>query len=418
MELKKGYNGPEYYPWYDWAKRYAAEYAFLLGSRDGYFGAQEESFVREMQRRLGNVVIDGKFGDVMAARTGYKWKTGLSTVVYPYRKIWIWTSPGSGANFDQGPSFELGKMCKDILHLNHQPVYFQKGGYLGLLGGDSKFSYVEVTWDQCKSIEWLWDNNKDVQEALAFARMQIGNRDPNSLSDQELINLARDIEFEGHFSGYSQSADGTEDAAEFLFGDPGFVHPGDKSQTPSTGKYRLLRHCVKRIVQFGNPSTPVTGIARKTRPVWLASKVRNINKANDFYAVAPDKIRPLFYSIVIKAETELPFGVRILRLAVPVILQYTPVLGLFGPLGQLAVAGMTGLNAGSSLLTGLFGQAGSDKDKEIDAKLIEMLGPMGILENVPGLLELLKSLPGLQAHGEYFKADIDAAYHHIASFRR
>ena len=53
---------------------------------------------------------------------------------------------------------------------------------------------------------------------------------------------------------------------------------------------------------FGNPSTKKTGIARKNRPAWLDALIRNINKPNDFYAVAPDEIRPAFYAIIIKAE--------------------------------------------------------------------------------------------------------------------
>lgn len=420
-ELKIGTQGSEVLKFYDYFTKWATSYSFLLGTRDGYYGNNEAAFTKELQRRLG-LPITGVFGDAEAVRTGYKFS---SAPPMKRRKIWIYTSPGSGASWDIGPSFELGRLCADILKLNHQPVSFQKGGYLGLLGGDSRFSYLDVIWDQCKSIEWLLDNNPDVREAYTQARVEAEKLMPgveiNSLSDSTLAQIASKLEFETHFSGYSQSADGVEEALEYLFGDPGYVHPGDKTSTLSSGKYRLLRHCVKLVVQFGNPSTKGTGIARKTRSDWLDKKVRNVNKADDFYAKVPsgDKIRPAFYAIIIEAETELPFFAHVLRIAVPIILQYVaPIAGFFGPLGQIAVASLAGLNAGLPLLTGMFGYAGSEKDKEIDDRIINILKPTGILQNVPGLIQLIGQLPGLQHHGEYFKDDIKQAYDHIASFRR
>lgn len=421
-ELKKGYQGPLYYPWYDWAVRYAPSYSFLLGSRDGYFGDGEASFVREMQRRAG-IVIDGKFGDRTAAAVNYKWPgTSAPPVVQKRRKIWLYSSPGSGADYWWGPSFELGERCKNILHINHQPVKFDKGGYLGALGGDPTFSYVEVTWSQCRSLEWLLDNNPDAQEAMRLAEQTCIQKQwqIETLNDSQLIEIARLLEFEFHASGYSQSADGLEDALEYLLGDPGFIHPGDKAQTLSKGKYRLLRHCLKLVVQFGNPSTKNTGIARKVRPLWLDAKIRNVNKPNDFYAVVPaiDGIRPAFYAVIIQAEMELPFFVHILRVSVPIIMSYIPILGFFGPLGQIAVAGMSGLNAGLPLFGSLFGMAGSQKDTKVDQDLINLLSPTGILQNIPGLIGLIGALPGLQAHGEYGPIDVDTAYGHIAGFRR
>lgn len=431
-ELKKGYNGLEYYPWYDWAKKYASSYAFLLGPRDGYFGAAEDAFVREMQRRLGNVVIDGVFGQQMAQATGYKWADGSVVVAQKRRKIWIYTFPGSGADYWWGPSHELGEKCRQILRLNHQPVKFEKGGYLGALGGNSKFSYDEVIWDQCKSLEWLLDNNADAQEAmrLAYQYMAAHGWREAELTDQQLIEIASQLEFEFHLSGYSQSADGGEESAEYLFGDPGYIHPGDKSQTPSIGKYMLLRHCLKLVVQFGNPSTDGTGIARKVRSRWLHNKIRNVNKKDDFYAVVPksDKIRPAFYAIIVKAEMELPFGVHVLRIALPIVMEWAslllpmlkPLIGGFGPLVQLGIGAISGLQglAASPILGGLMGQAQSEKDKKVDQDIIDILKPTGLLANIPGLIGLLAALPGLQSHGQYGPADVDVAYNHIAGFRR
>jgi hypothetical protein len=425
-ELKIGSQGAEVFRFYDFMQRYAKDYAFLLGKRDGYFGADEKRFVQELQKRA-HIVIDGVFGDRTANAVGYRW-TGTTTppVVIARRKIWLWNFPGSGANFDQGPSFQLGQRVKDVLKLNPQPVYFQKGGYLGLLGGDSKFSYVEVTFDQYKSLNWLWDNNADVQEAMSQARAAATRLFPakseEDLTDAELVLIAKDIEFEGHLSGYSQSADGLEDALEILLGDGGFIHPGDPGALPNyPGEYRLIRHCIKLVVQFGNPATKNTGIANKRRPAWLDKKIRNVNYANDFYAVAPDEIRRRMYAIIIKAESELPFFVRVMKIAIKVL---TPVIsvfgGILGPLGPVVIAGMAGISALSGLLGGFMGQAASAADEEVDRQIEEMFSITGLISNIPGMFALLGALPGLQAHGgyEFDPVKMDEAFNHIAGFRR
>jgi hypothetical protein len=288
-ELKLGSQGAEVDRFHDYFTKWAASYAFLLGKRDGYYGADEAAFTRELQRRLG-IVIDGVFGDRIASKVGYRWTgTTAPPVVPARRKIWIYTAPGSGGNWDQGPSFMLGVRCKDVLNLNHQPISFQMGGYLGFMGGDPKFSYNEVIWDQYKSLEWLLDNNPDAQEALRLAQDLVSNEvDIDDLTDAELFAIAAKLEFEMHVSGYSQSAQGMEEACEALFGDGGFVHPGDPTKTPmGPGKYRLIRHCLKLSVEFGNPSTEGTGIARKVRSAWLTKKTRNVNYDNDFYAKVP-----------------------------------------------------------------------------------------------------------------------------------
>lgn len=423
---------------------YAASYAFLLGKRDGYFGLDEERFVKELQRRLNasgvsGIVIDGIFGDRTAAAVGYRW-TGTTTppVVTKRRKIWIYSCPGSGANWDQGPSFDLGVRCKDVLNLNHQPVYFQKGGYLGFLGGDPSFSYNEVTWDQYKSIEALMDMNADVQEALRKAEAYCASNswNPDDVTDSQLRQIANTLEYEQQASGYSQSAEGLEAACEMIYGDGDFIHPGNPNQdTPSgPGKYRLLRHCLKLVVQFGNPSTAGSGIARKVRSSWLANKIRNVNYDNDFYAVVPqsDKIRPAFYAIIVEAEMELPFFVHVLRVSIPIISAWAavaipivgPMLGGFGPMMQLALGMITGAQGlgNNPLLGGLLGQAGSNRDTKVDADIIALLTPTGLLsiEQVMGLIGLVAALPGLEAHGRYpfDPVMMDRAYAHIAGFRR
>lgn len=401
--LKINSQGDEVFRFYDYFSRWAKDYSFLLGKRDGYYGSDEARFVDELQRRLG-LPRTGIFSDVEASRTGYRWTGTSAPPVVKRRKIWIFTAPGSGARWDFGPSFDLGNRCQDVLKINHQPVSFQMGGYLGFMGGDPKYSYNDVTYDQYKSLEWLMDNNPDAQEALRQAAS--GVRPEN-------------IEFEMHASGYSQSADGFEDALEVLFGDGGFIHPGDKTRTPSPpGKYKPIRDSLKLVVQFGNPSTKDTGIARKKRPEWLNRRIRNINKPNDFYAVATDTIRPAFYAIIVQAEMELPFFIHVMKIAMKVMEPMLPIFGgLLGPLGPLAVAGLAGINQLTPMLGGLMGQAGG-ADEQVDRDIVEMLTLTGMIKNVGGIIGLVGALPGLQAHGMYGPVDVDAAYNHIAGFKR
>jgi hypothetical protein len=338
----------------------------------------------------------------------------------PHRKIWIWTAPGSGADWNVGPSFDLGEYCRTVLNINHQPLSFEKGGYLGLLGGDPTFSYVDVTYDEYLSLLHCLDVNPDVQEALAARE-----KDPNAVVDLEMW-----------FSGYSQSADGMEDALEILFGDGGFTIP-KTNQITTPGKYRLLRDRINGVVQFGNPSrqngseggipgyVPAGwGIARKVRPAWLANLVHNITRNKDFYACTEDEIRPLFYYEIVRANISLPFFVHIINIAIPVIMNFIPIIGQLAP--PIFIAGLAGISGLSGLLGGLMTNAPSQADKDVDAKLEAMLSPTGILTNIPGLLTLVGDLPGIQYHGDYWSPQPEfnglggtqVAMNHIAAFRR
>lgn len=387
-ELRKGSQGPEVGRWFDYFTKWASSYAFLLGKRDLYYGGDEETFTRELQRRLG-LPITGRFGDAEASRTGYRW-TGTSTPppAPPRREgFWIFTAPGSGASWDVGPSFEVGKWCEAALGFHHQPIGYPIGGYLGLMGGPPDLSYNEVIAAQGIELERLLDINPDVQAAMR-ARAS---------------NWSVPVKFRAVFSGYSQSADGMEDALVRLFGDG--------------GKYERLRDCILGVPNFGNPSKAPSantgvqgwnpagwGIARKVRPGWLSRLVVSITNPNDFYACVPDSdaIRPGFYAIIVQAELSLPFFVHVLKIAGPIILGTLPIFGPFlGPLAPIAIAGATGLTAFLPLLSGLMGQAQSGGDEEVDRKLIEMLSVTGLIKNVPALIGLVGALPGLQKHGEY-----------------
>jgi hypothetical protein len=419
-ELKIGYQGPLYYPWYDWAKQYAASYAFLLGAGDGYYGTSEAAFTREMQRRLG-IVQDGVFGDRTAAAAKYRWPGAAAPpAVPPRRPIWWYSHPGSGAEYWLGPSHDVGEMLcgrafnephRQSLDINHQPVKSAIGGYLGLMGGDSKLSYLEVLADLLASQRWLLQNNPDVTRALAARRA-----DPHAVVDVELW-----------FSGYSQKAEGICLAVAELFGDGGEFEP--------------IRDRINGVLCFGNPATPVTGIARKVLPAWLNRLVTNINMKDDFYAVAKDPIRPAFYAEIVKAEMELPFFVHLLRIALPIILEWAatimPILSPllagspFGPMAQMALPMISGLGqlGNNPALGGLLGLAGGGQDMATTKRIEDILSPSGVLENIPALIQLVGALPGLQSHGAYHatmpprpefgdRTGTQYAYDIVANFRR
>lgn len=387
-------RGDDVTHWQHWARGYAESYANLMGPVDGYYGNSDAEFTREMQRRLvasGHAIpITGVFDEATAAAVGY---AGITAA--PRRKIWIYTAPGSGADWWVGPAFELGEWCKKVLKLNHQPIGYAKGGYLGLMGGPPDLSYLDVTASIGAELARLLRANPDVVEAMAARRL-----DPNARVEVELW-----------FSAYSQSADGIEDALEELFGDG--------------GEFELIRDRINGVLQFGNPSKEKTGIARKTRAAWLRPLIRNITTKGDFYAEVADEIRPLFYEWFVRAETELPFVVYSAQIILPALLNLVApfVGGLASPLAGPVLAGITGASA-SVLGTVIGGVLGAKEQP--NPKLIELLSVRGVLTNIPQLVVLLAALPGLQAHGEYHlpkaefgnRTGIQVAYDMVAAFRR
>lgn len=382
-------RGDDVTHWQRWAKQYAEAYADIMGPVDGYYGNSDAAFTREMQRRL-SLPQTGEFDETTAGRVGYAGHTAD-----PRRPIWIYTAPGSGADWWVGPSFELGEWCKKVLKLNHQPVGYPKGGYLGLMGGPPDLSYLDVIRGLAVELRRLLRANPDVQEAMVARRR----------------DRAVTVEVELWFSGYSQSADGMEDALEVLFGDG--------------GEFELIRDRINGVIQFGNPSKDKTGIARKTRAPWLRSLVRNITTTGDFYAEANDDIRPLFYEWFIRAETEIPFVVYSAQIIIPALLNLVaPFLGgLASPLAVPILAGATGVSAG--LLGSVIGGVLGAKERP-NPKLIELLSIQGVLTNIPQLIALLAALPGLRAHGEYHlpkpefngRTGIQVACDLVAAFRR
>lgn len=285
---------------------------------------------------------------------------------------------------------------RESLRINHQPVGFIKGGYLGLLGGDPKFSYLEVIADQKHSLTRLLRDNPDVNVALNARKSDLSAR----------------VDVELWFSGYSQSADGLLEAVKELFGDG--------------GEFASIRDRINGLILFGNPATPSTGIARKTFPNWINQLTRNINTSNDFYAVAKDDIRPLFYEWFIRAETELPFVVYCAQIILPAIARLMKDLGpLTGPFFPLLLAGATGLSGFLPLLSLMVGGVTGATSKP-NPELIELLSVRGILTNLDDLMKLLVALPGLQTHGAYHLPRPEfggrdghmVAYDLVAGFRR
>lgn len=376
MTLKVGSHGQAVTDWQQWFHRKYASYAPPV---DGYFGYADRDAVRILQGRLG-VPVTGEFDDVTAARAAYPGAATAQT----HRPIWIYTAPGSGADWWIGPPFEVGTWCQDTLKINHQPVGFPKGGYLGLMGGDPALSYDDVIASERNELRRLIATCPDLAN-------------PN-------------VEF--WFSAYSQSADGMVVAVNELFGDGGeFAH---------------LRSRINGLILFGNPATAGTGIARKTFPAWVNDLTRNVNMRNDFYAVAPDKIRPLFYEWFVKAETELPFVVYTAQIVIPALLNFIPIIGgLAGPFAPLMLAAATGMSAFTPLLTSVIGGV-NGAAAQPNPELIALLSAQGLLTSLPDLLGLITALPGLQAHGEYHlskpdfggRTGIQVGCDIVASFRR
>src|SRR4051794_32067961 len=89
-------------------------------------------------------------------------------IVKPHRPIWGYSAPGSGVPWWIGPPFDLGEWCKNVLNLNHQPLGYDIGGYLGLMGGDPKNSYNDIIAQEDAELEKQLDrcpdiNNPDVE---------------------------------------------------------------------------------------------------------------------------------------------------------------------------------------------------------------------------------------------------------------
>lgn len=378
-------------------------YTRLLGplpTNTDVFGARAQAWQEEYQRRteqpVNGVVSDG---DLAALK-----------IVLPHRPIWCYSAPGSGVPWNVGPPFDLGEWCKLVLNLNHQPVGYDIGGYMGLMGGDPKYSYNDIIAQEAAELERLLWLNPDLLASLSKRQA-----DPNAV-------LVNGIDVELWFFCYSQSADGMKRAVEKLFG------PG--------GPFELIRDRVNGVVAFGDPSKPGTGIARLVYvPAdWvtaLTTSITNETPTPDFYAEAADAIRPLFFEWITRANTSLSFVEYSAKIIIPALLNLVaPFLaampgltGLSSPLAVPVLAGFTGVAPGlmSTLIGGVLAT-----DEEPDPKLIEFLSVQGILTNAPALIGLLLATPGIAVHGDYYatkdefggRSGFQVGQDVIAAFRR
>ena len=365
LPYKLGSNGAEVLEWGKW---FAKKYASYAAPADGYYGYAERDAVSELQRRLG-IPVTGVFDELTAAKSGYKALGGGTPQTGPYRPIWFYSAPGSGAPWHIGPAFDTGEWVKKTFNLNHQPVGYPIGGYLGFMGGDPGLSYNDVITAEKVELARLIRTNPDL-------------KNPN-------------VEF--WFSGYSQSADGMRRALAELFG--------------NSGEFAHLRPRINGVINFGDPSrhagrtkvgnTPKgSGIARYTAPQWLEDLTWSISSNGDFYSACDDTIRPLFYEWFIKAETELPFVIYTGQIIIPALLNLVaPFLGgIASPLASGILSGATGLGGGliNSMLGGI-----SSSSEPPNPELVKLLSVQGVLTNLPQLIKLVASLGGLQEHGNY-----------------
>jgi hypothetical protein len=404
VTLKLGDTGDTVAKWRHVMAAMFAGYAKTLGplAPGTEFGPRAQSWQQEYERRTSQTV-DGVVSDKDLADL---------KIVLPHRPIWIYSAPGSGAPWWVGPAFDTGEWAKNVLNLNHQPVGYPIGGYMGLMGGDPANSYIEIITDLDNEQERLLDNNPDVQAAMAA----------------RATNPQAPVVVELWFIAYSQSADGMKKSVARLFG--------------GGGKYAVLRDRINGLLFFGDPArqpgrtkvgnTPVgSGIARYVAPAWLEAltwSITNESPTPDFYAACDDDIRPLFYEWFIKANTSLGFMVYCGQIIIPALLNFVaPFLGglagLGNPLATTVLAGAAGLptNQLSPIIGGVLGSK-----EPPDPKLIQFLSVQGVLTNLPGLLKLLADLPGIGVHGDYYspkpefggRNGVQVACDVMAAFRR
>ena len=319
-----------------------------------------------------------------------------------HRPIWIYSAPGSGASWWEGPPFEVGEYGRTVLDFNHQPIGYPIGGYLGLLGGDPSLSYNQVIADEAAELTRLLGLNPDVQAALAKAQAAQSAGVPVEWVTGEDLEL--------WFTAYSQSGDGMVVAVCALFG--------------AGGQYELLQSRINGLLIFGNPArqplpdkvgnnAPGSGISRKVFPAWINDLTWSITATTpdgpDFYAACNDEIRPLFYEVIVEANTSFSFFEHVCMLVIPILINtFAPFLGPLGALADGIVVPL--LTAVTGLSGGLVSQAvtASKPDGEIDptdaevqAKLTALFTAQGIITNIPALITLVSDLGGIQSHGTY-----------------
>jgi hypothetical protein len=416
----------------------ASSYASGVNDGTPFYTAKFGTVLTEFGTRVNTSVAKGtRAGPVIPKPGTLDWATKVQLGILPrvsspapppsvkVTDTHFLSSPGSGADWWVGPSFEVGKFLEGR-GVQHWPLGYPKGGYLGLMGGDSAQSYVDTIALEDR------EHERRIREDV-LPRYGIRLAPGEAVTDEHVARLP--AAFKLIASGYSQSADGIIKSVARLFGDGGI--------------FAKLRRYLKAILVFGNPArqggttrygrTPKgSGISGYVAPAWLAALIVDVvtesPMAPDFYACCTSKIARMAYEVIIHAETDVPFVVYLAKIAIPAILKLLSggLLGgssggLLGGLG----GGLGGLLGGSSggLLGGLLGGGGVSSAAAIPVlsmasgmsgsaltplvgmalgggdeppqELLDMLSIQGLLTNLPELIALLLALPGIQTHGEY-----------------
>ncbi|AGU92061.1 lysin B [Mycobacterium phage Bane1] len=397
------------------AKQKLAKYSYGKPANDGtpIYTAEFGAALAEYQRRRNVEIDQGKYlPPRMTALGTLDYATKVQMEIVPraggganpppaaiITDAHFLSSPGSGADWWIGPSFEVGEWLKTNAGVRHWPLGYPKGGYLGLMGGDSAQSYLDTI-----ALEGAELERRIREDILPLYGIKLAPGEVISMEDVDQLPAG----FKLILSGYSQSADGIIRAAARLFGDGGI--------------FAALRSFVKGILVFGNParqggatrygrSPRGKGISGYVAPSWLAALIIDVvtetPTAPDFYACNVSPIATAVYEVVIHAETELPFVLYLAKLVIPAILNLVSggIFGAGGVGGQLGsaatvpiLAGLTGMSGGQLLPFVNMAQQGDD---ELLAPLIAALSPTGLLMSLPQLIGLLLALPGIQTHGEY-----------------
>lgn len=394
------------------AKQKLAKYSYGKPANDGtpFYTAAFGDALTEYQRRRNAEIDQGKYpGPKMTAPGVFDYATKVQLEIVPraggganppppalVTNTHFVSSPGSGADWWVGPAFEVGERLK-ARGVRHWPLGYPKGGYLGLMGGDSRQSYIDTI-----HLEDVENERRIREDILPQYGLRLLPTEP--IDADQVAQLPRD--FRLLLSGYSQSADGIIRSAARLFGDGGI--------------FELLRPNLKGVLAFGNPArqggatrygrTPRgNGISGYIAAPWLAARIIDVvtetPTAPDFYACCTSPIARMVYEVVIHAETELPFVVYLAKIAVPALLNLLTG-GLFGGIGGAGLsiaavpllAGVTHMDGAA--LTPIVNMAlggGDDPPPE----LIRLLSAQGLLTSLPELIGLLIALPGIQTHGEY-----------------
>lgn len=401
--------------------------SYSSGVNDGspFYTARFGEVLREFSRRVNDGFVKGqRQGPKIPTPGVFDWATkvqlgiiaraaGTPTPAQPLAPemidTWALSAPGSGADWNQGPPFELGELLLKFHGVHHLPLGYKRGGYLGFMGGDSKDSYLDVIGYEAAEMERRI--REDILVGHYGLKLSFGER----VTEAHVAALrAKAPKFKIVGLSYSQSSEGMIRAAAGLFGEGGV--------------FDLLRPFLVGIVAFGNPvrvngattrygRTPAGGgISDWRPPAWLAALVIDIVNegpgAPDFYACTTSRIAKIAYGVIVRAETELPFVLFLAKILIPAMLNILSggiFSTLLGPFAGLAAPSLLGTAAGGAMnpqqLGQLINMAGSPSDPAADAiiaEILELLTPTGLLGSIMEMIPLLISLQGIAVHGDYF----------------